>query len=97
VVTRVLEPFDEARAVERMVDDGSPTPAPLRVRKPPSPLQLRAEPTASERAAQRKAARSLLRLVCLACGRATEPTPAPARGRRCPHCGGTMLLELAND
>ena len=54
------------------------------------------EPSAEERAAQRKAARRVFRLYCFACGRSTEGTNTPERGGgRCPVCGGTMLLELA--
>jgi len=53
------------------------------------------EPSAEERAAIRKAARRIFRLNCFACGRATESSTTPERARRCPFCGGTMLLELA--
>jgi DNA-directed RNA polymerase subunit RPC12/RpoP len=59
---------------------------------------LEIEPTVTEpSAAERRAARRVFRLYCVACGRSTEgPTPPPRVGR-CPACGGTMLVELAQD
>src|SRR5579859_6183647 len=60
-----------------------------------SHFQVPEEPSAEERAAQRKAARRVFRLYCFACGRSTEGTTTPERAGRCPVCGGTMLLELA--
>ena len=60
-----------------------------------SHFQVPDEPSAEERAAQRKAARRVFRLYCFACGRSTEGTTTPERAGRCPVCGGTMLLELA--
>jgi hypothetical protein len=63
-----------------------------------SPLDLLAEPPAAERAAQRRAARRVFRLYCVACSRSTEgPTPPSARPGRCSTCGGTMVLELSPD
>ena len=62
-----------------------------------SPINLPNEPSAEERAAQRRAARRVLRLYCLACGRSSEVSIAPVRPGRCLHCGGTMLVELAAD
>jgi rubrerythrin len=51
------------------------------------------EPSAEVRAAQRRAARRIFRLYCLACGRASEGSTPPARPGRCPACGGTLLVE----
>lgn len=51
------------------------------------------EPSAEERAASRKAARTLFRVYCIACARSSEGASAPARLSRCEHCGGTLLVE----
>jgi len=60
-------------------------------------LDVRAEPSAAARAAERRAARRVFRTYCVACGRSSEGSTAPARPGRCPACGGTMLVELAAD
>jgi hypothetical protein len=87
---------EDERAIERMLDDGAPLPLERRVRRArSSPLVLQAEPSPEERAAQRRAASRVLRLYCLACGRSSEVSVAPARWGRCLQCGGTMLLEPA--
>jgi len=62
-----------------------------------SPLQVPDELPAEERAAARKAARRNFRLYCFSCGRSTEGSVATKPSYRCPHCGGTMLLELSPD
>jgi hypothetical protein len=51
------------------------------------------EPSAEQRAAARKVARTLFRVYCIACGRSSEGASAPARLSRCENCGGTMLVE----
>jgi DNA-directed RNA polymerase subunit RPC12/RpoP len=56
-------------------------------------MELIDEPSAEERAAKRKAARTLFRVYCIACGRSSEGASAPARLSRCEYCGGTMLIE----
>ena len=92
------EPEDDAAAIERMLDDGAPInrTAKARVRTARwSPLNLLDEPPAADRAAQRRAARRVFRLYCLACGRSNEVLIAPAQPGRCGRCGGTMLAELA--
>lgn len=92
------EPEDDAVAIERMLDDGAPINrrAKARVRTSRwSPLNLLDEPPAADRAAQRRAARRVFRLYCLACGRSSEVLIAPAQPGRCGRCGGTMLAELA--
>jgi hypothetical protein len=87
-------PAEDASAIERMLDDGAPLPLEPRVRRSRwSPVILQAEPSAEERAAQRRAARHVFRLYCFACGRSSEVLVAPARPGRCLQCGGTMLLE----
>ena len=96
----VARPENDAVAIERMLDDGAPANPNVTGRIRPSrrsPLQLRDEPSADERAAQRRAARRVFRLACLACGRSSEVSVAPARPGRCVHCGGTMLIEVAGD
>jgi hypothetical protein len=55
------------------------------------------EPSAEERAAQRRAARRMFRLYCFACGRSSETSTAPAHAGRCQECGGSMLVELVAD
>ena len=92
------EPDDEAGAIERMLDDGAPAGLPPRLRKSRwSPIQLPNEPSAEERAAERRAARRVFRLYCFACGRSTEVASVPVRPGRCVHCGGTMLVEVSAD
>ena len=92
------KPDDEAGAIERMLDDGAPAGLPPRLRKSRwSPIQLPNEPSAEERAAERRAARRVFRLYCFACGRSSEVSIAPVRPGRCLHCGGTMLVEVAPD
>jgi hypothetical protein len=93
-------PDDEAGAFERVLDDGTPAMADRwrRARKQsPTPLNLLEEASAEERAAQRRAARLVLRLYCLACGRSSDVPSAPARPGRCFQCGGTMLVEAVAD
>lgn len=88
--------YDEADAIERMLDDGAP--AVVRGgRLNHGSMQLMAEPSAEERAAQRRAARWRYRLYCLACGRSVEISTVPAFGSRCGHCGGTLLVEPTAD
>jgi hypothetical protein len=92
------QPEDEAVAIERMLDDGAPAGPPPRLRKSRwSPIYIPNEPSAEERAAQRRAARRVFRLYCFACGRSSEVSSAPVRPGRCLHCGGTMLVEVATD
>jgi hypothetical protein len=94
----VADPEDEAVAIERMLDDGAPAGLPRRVRRSRwTPLQLADEPSAEERAAQRRTAKRVFRLYCFACGRSSEVSIAPARPGRCLHCGGTMLVEVTAD
>ena len=38
----------------------------------------------------------VFRLNCFACGRSIEASAATARAGRCNHCGGTMVMELAD-
>jgi hypothetical protein len=95
-----LEPDDEdnALAIQRMLDDGSPVPRLPRAVRTTRPLQLPAEPSAEKRASERRAVRRVFRLYCFACGRSTESATVPtARVGRCQDCGGTMLVELAAD
>jgi hypothetical protein len=90
----VGDPAEDANAIERMLDDGAPLRLEPRVRRSRwRPLVLQPEPSADERAAQRRAATRVYRLYCFACGRSTEVLVAPARPGRCLQCGGTMLLE----
>ena len=94
------EPGDETVAIERMLDDGSPLrvyrSAPAR-RSLRSPFRVVDELSAEQRAAQRRAARRVFRVYCVACGRSTESSVAPARVGRCSHCSGTMLVEMVGD
>src|SRR5450432_2209654 len=84
-----------AAAVEQVIQDG-PLPFQRRVRRSRmSNIQVESEPSAEIRAAERRAARRVFRLYCVACGRSSEGATAPVRTGRCPTCGGTMLLELA--
>jgi hypothetical protein len=94
----IAEAYDEATAIQRMLDDGAPTPL-LHVahRSPPRPLHLMDEPSAQMRSALRKATRHQYRLYCVACARSGAHASAPPRAQRCPHCGGTMIPELAAD
>ena len=94
----IAEAYDEAIAIERMLDDGAPTPL-LHVarRSPPRPLHLMAEPSAQMRSTLRKATRHVYRLNCVAGARSGTHASAPPRAQRCPHCGGTMIPELAAD
>ena len=91
---------DEAVAIDRMLDDGSPPgvyrSVPTR-RSRWTPLPVVDEPSAEQRAAQRRAARRVFRVYCVACGRSTEELTAPARAGRCTHGGGTMRVEMAGD
>ena len=96
------EPNDEAAAIERMLDDGSPIRVYLarRTRKSrwtPTPFPVVDDKSAVQRAAQRRAARRVFRVYCVACGRSTESLILPAQAGRCTHCGGTMLIEMAGD
>jgi hypothetical protein len=90
-------PFDEGAAIERMLDDGAPTPPEpgLRVSSPKGRTFV--EPSAQERIAQRRAVRNVFWLHCVACSRTTEPVTAPPRPQRCAHCGGTMIAQLVTD
>ena len=96
----VARPENDAVAIERMLDDGAPDNPNVTARMRTSrrsPLQLRDEPSAAERAAQRRATRRVFRVYCFACGRSSEVSVAPAQPGRCDHCGGTMLIEVASD
>jgi hypothetical protein len=89
---------EEAVAVEPAPGTAAPDAFQPRVRRSRmSPVEIDAEPSAEVRAAERRAARRLFRLYCVACGRSSESPTAPLRPGRCPTCGGTMLLELAVD
>jgi ribosomal protein L40E len=55
------------------------------------------EASAAARVAERRAARRVYRTYCVACGRSSEGLTAPARPGRCETCGGTMLVEFAQD
>jgi hypothetical protein len=93
-----VETEDDAAAIERMLDDGAPVNGSRKARVRTSrwsPLNLLDEPPAADRALQRRAARRVFRLYCLACGRSSEVLIAPVQPGRCGHCGGTMLAELA--
>jgi DNA-directed RNA polymerase subunit RPC12/RpoP len=61
--------------------------------EPTTQLDCADEPSAEERAAQRRAARIRFRACCIACGRATESADPEVRPGRCAHCGGTILVE----
>jgi hypothetical protein len=94
----VTEPEDDAAAIERMLDDGAPLNQSRKARGRRSrwsPLNLLDEPSAADRAARRRAVQRVFRVYCLACGRSSEMSIAPAQPGRCSHCGGTMLAELA--
>src|SRR3954447_6073321 len=94
----VVEPEEEAVAVQRMVDDGATVAVPPRSRRTRwTPVRLPDEPSVEARAALRRAARRVFRLYCFACGRSVEMAAAPPRAGRCEHCGGTMLVEVAPD
>jgi len=94
----VVEPDEETAAVQHTLTKEAPDPFRPRVRRPRmSPVEIEAEPSAEVRAAERRAARRVFRLYCVACGRSSEAATAPLRAGRCPTCGGTMLLELAGD
>jgi DNA-directed RNA polymerase subunit RPC12/RpoP len=60
-------------------------------------VPVESEAAIEARAAERRAARRIFRLYCVACGRSTESPTPPRQVGRCPACGGTMLLELAAD
>jgi hypothetical protein len=94
----VVEPDEGAVAVEQATTNATPATFRPRVRRSRlSPLEIESEPSAEVRAAERRAARRVFRLYCVACGRSSEGATAPQRLGRCPTCGGTMLLELAGD
>jgi hypothetical protein len=97
-----VEPEDETAAVPIVQAADEPLsvsdPFAPRVRRTrASHIDVRDEPTADVRAAERRAARRVFRLYCFSCGRSTESQSAPLRPGRCPTCGGSMLLELAAD
>jgi hypothetical protein len=97
MIAVAADPEDDAASIERMLDDGAPVHRSGSTRARASrwsPLILSEEPPAEERAAQRRAARRVFRLYCVACGRSSEVSIAPARPGRCVHCHGTMLVEL---
>ncbi|SRR6266851_178718 len=87
-------PYDESAAIERMLDDGAPTPHELRLRKS---LPKAHDLSAQERIAERRAVRNVFWLHCIACARTTEPVSTPPRPQRCAHCGGTMIAQLVTD
>src|SRR5262249_40738800 len=90
--------YDEAAAIERMLDDGAPTPPRRRARRGTSTRGvLPCEPSWEQRVALRNAAKRVFHLHCVAFARADERGSVPPRPHRCPHCGGTMLAELAAD
>ena len=92
------QPDEDAIAIQRMLDDGAPADLPPRERSTRwAPVRLLDESSAEERAAQRRAARRVFRLYCVACTRSSEVLIAPLRPGRCQHCGGTMLVEVATD
>lgn len=90
--------YNEAEALERMLDDGGPIPIGIlrRARSRPSVVL---EPSVEERAAERRALRRRFRVYCIACGRSSEASTVPARSSRsrCAHCGGTLLVEPTAD
>lgn len=92
-------PDDEAVAIERMLDDGAPVTGDRwrRARKRSADRLGLLEESAEERVARRRAVRHVFRLYCVACGRASDVSIAPARPGRCLHCGGTMLVEPVAD
>jgi hypothetical protein len=91
-------PEDESIAIERMLDDGAPSHLPPRLPKAKwASVRLQEESSAEDRAAQRRVARRMFRLYCLACGRSSEVSIAPMRPGRCLHCSGTLLVEVAPD
>ena len=47
-----------------------------------------------QRAAERRAARTTLRLYCVMCGRSETLQRVPARPGRCSSCDGTLLTEF---
>jgi hypothetical protein len=89
---------DETGAIKRLPDDSPSVEWAAQGRNSRrSPLHLPDEPSAEERAAQRRAARIVFRLYCVSCGRSSEVAVAPVRPGRCVHCDGTMLVEVAAD
>jgi hypothetical protein len=91
-----VEPEEEIATIEQVSDVPAKDPLQPHTRRTrASHFQVPDEPSAEERAAQRKAARRIFRLYCFACGRSTESSVTPVRAGRCIACGGTMLLELA--
>jgi hypothetical protein len=95
-VSLSLADYDEAGAIQRMLDDGAPSLRRVR-RQTTRSVQLITEPPPEERAALRRAARLQLRVYCLACGRSAEVPSAPAFALRCSHCRGTLLVEPTVD
>jgi hypothetical protein len=57
-------------------------------------LELAVESPAEERAAARRAARIVLRMYCVMCGRSENVKRAPAQPGRCQRCDGTLLTEM---
>jgi hypothetical protein len=88
---------DDSAAIQRTLDDGAPNPARSARGAPWKTLDLDEELPREVRAAQRRAARRIFRLYCVACGRSTDVSTAPSRPGRCVHCGGTMLVEPTVD
>lgn len=88
---------EKPAAIDQMLDAAMPSPAPRRRGAPRKELDLDEELPPDVRAAQRRDARRIFRLYCLACGRSTDVSTAPPRAGRCVHCGGTMLVELTAD
>ncbi len=57
-------------------------------------LVLAEEAAPATRAAERRAARTTVRLYCVMCGRSETVERAPARPGRCLSCDGTLLTEF---
>ena len=57
-------------------------------------LALEEEAPPEKRAAERRAARTTVRLYCVMCGRSETVERAPVRPGRCSSCDGTLLTEF---
>ncbi len=55
---------------------------------------LAEEAPAEQRAAERRAMRTTVRLYCVMCGRSESVERAPAQPGRCSSCDGTLLTEF---
>ena len=91
----VVEP-EQTATIEPPLSDLAADPVRPRTRRSRATTQIQvpAEPSAEERAEQRRAARRVFRLYCFACGRASEAKTAPLRPGRCPACGGSMMTRV---